>query len=163
MDKVTIYTDGACSGNPGPGGWAAILISGEHEKEISGHDLQTTNNRMELTAAIEALRALKRPCEVNIYSDSSYLIQCFNEKWMETWKRNGWKRAKKIKNRVAYEPVMNLDLWQELDRLLQTHQVQWQKVKGHAGEHYNERVDALAVEQTKLAKKKLQQQRQRLA
>src|SRR5574341_1756259 len=104
MDKVTIYTDGACSGNPGPGGWAAILIAGNHEKEIYGHDPQTTNNRMELTAAIEALRALKRPCEVTLYSDSSYLIRCFNEGWMDSWKRNDWKRARRSKDRVLYEP-----------------------------------------------------------
>ena len=154
MEKVTIYTDGACSGNPGPGGWAAILLCGQREKEICGHDLQTTNNRMELTAAIEALRALKRPCEVTIYSDSAYIVRCFKEGWMDKWKRNGWQRAIQKGDRVKYEPVLNLELWQELDRLLQTHKVQWKKVAGHAGVHYNERVDKLAVEQTKMAKKK---------
>ncbi|MGH7452832.1 MAG: ribonuclease HI [bacterium] len=159
MEKVTIYTDGACSGNPGPGGWAAILISGEQEKEIGGYDHQTTNNRMELTAAIEALRALKHPCEVTIYSDSAYLVQCFKEGWMDKWKSNGWQRATKKGNRVKYEPVLNLELWQELDRLLQIHQVTWAKVKGHAGDHYNERVDELAVEQTQLAKKMARQER----
>ncbi len=158
MEKVTIYTDGACSGNPGPGGWAAILISGEHEREICGFDPQTTNNRMELTAAIEALRTLKRPCEVTIYSDSNYLIQCFNAGWLEAWKRNGWQRAEKAGKRVTYKPVLNLELWQELDRLLQIHHVTWEKVKGHAGVRYNERVDELAVEQTKLAKNSAKQQ-----
>jgi ribonuclease HI len=153
MDKVTIYTDGACSGNPGPGGWAAILIAGDKEKEICGCDPQTTNNRMELTAAIEALRSLKRPCEAVIYSDSSYLVKCFTEGWLASWKRNGWKRVKKSGNRLKHEPVLNLDLWQELDRLMQIHQVQWEKVQGHAGDRYNERVDELAVEQTKIAKK----------
>jgi ribonuclease HI len=152
MEKITIYTDGACSGNPGPGGWAAILIAGGQEKEISGFAPQATNNRMELTAAIEALRALKRPCQVTIYSDSAYLVQCFKEGWMEKWKRNGWQRAAKKGNRVKYEPLLNVELWQELDRLLQTHQVTWEKVKGHAGDHYNERVDQLAVEQIELAK-----------
>jgi ribonuclease HI len=152
MDKVTIYTDGACSSNPGPGGWAAILIFGDCKKEICGHAPQTTNNRMELTAAIEALRALKRPCEATIHSDSAYLVQCFKEGWMDKWKRNGWQRAVKKGDRVKYEPVLNLELWQELDRLLQIHQVTWAKVKGHAGDRYNERVDQLAVEQTQLAK-----------
>jgi len=152
MDKVTIYTDGACSGNPGPGGWAAILIHGGREKEISGYAPQTTNNRMELTAAIEALRALKKPCEVTLYSDSNYLVRCFQEGWMKNWKRNGWQRATKKGDRVKYEPLSNAELWQELERLLQTHQVKWEKVKGHAGDRYNERVDQLAVEQTQLAK-----------
>jgi ribonuclease HI len=153
MDKVTIYTDGACSGNPGPGGWAAILIHDEREKEICGYDPQTTNNRMELTAAVEALRALKKPCEVTLYSDSNYLIRCFNEGWMKAWKRRGWQRVEKKKgNREILKPVLNQELWQELDRLLQTHQVKWEKVKGHAGDRYNERVDQLAVEQTQLAK-----------
>lgn len=154
MEKVTIYTDGACSGNPGPGGWAAILLCGQREKEICGHDPQTTNNRMELTAAIEALRALKRPCEVTIYSDSAYLVQCFREGWINKWKRNNWMRVKRVGDREIKDPVLNRELWQELDRLLQTHKVQWKKVAGHAGDHYNERVDKLAVEQTKLAKKK---------
>jgi ribonuclease HI len=152
MDKVTIYTDGACSGNPGPGGWAAILITGNQEKEICGHDPQTTNNRMELTAAIEALRALKRPCQVTIYSDSNYLIQCFNQGWMDAWKSRGWKRMERKGKREILKPVLNVELWQELDRLMQIHQVTWEKVKGHAGDEYNERVDQLAVEQTQLAK-----------
>ena len=142
MEKVTIYTDGACSGNPGPGGWAAILISGSHEKEISGFSERTTNNRMELTAVIEALKALKKPCEVTVNSDSAYLINCFQQGWLEQWKRNGWRKGKH-KN----EPVLNLDLWQELDRLMQPHHIHWQKVPGHAGVHYNERVDLLATQQ----------------
>lgn len=140
MDKVTIYTDGACSGNPGPGGWAAILRSGQREKEISGSAPETTNNRMELTAAIEALRALKRPCEVILCSDSAYLINAFQQGWLKAWKRNGWKRGPQ-KN----EPVLNVDLWQELDRLQSQHHVIWKKVEGHAGHKYNERVDRLAV------------------
>jgi ribonuclease HI len=142
MDKVTIYTDGACSGNPGPGGWAAILRSGQREKEISGSAPETTNNRMELTAAIEALRALKkRPCEVTLYSDSAYLINAFQQSWLASWKRNGWKRGPK-----KDEAVLNADLWEELDRLQRQHRVTWKKVEGHAGHEYNERVDRLAVE-----------------
>lgn len=152
MDNVTIYTDGACSGNPGPGGWASILIAKNNEKEICGFALQTTNNRMELTAAIEALRALKRPCAVTIYSDSAYLVRCFKEGWMAKWKRNNWQRTVKQGNSVKYEPLLNAELWQELDRLLQIHQVKWEKVKGHAGDRYNERVDKLAVAQIDLAK-----------
>jgi ribonuclease HI len=144
MEKVTIYTDGACAGNPGPGGWAAILISGSQEKEIAGFSERTTNNRMELTAVIEALKALKKPCEVTLHSDSAYLINCFQQGWLEQWKRNGWKRGKN-KN----EPVLNLDLWQELDRLMPAHRIHWQKVPGHAGVHYNERVDFLATQQIK--------------
>jgi ribonuclease HI len=141
MDKVTIYTDGACSGNPGPGGWAAILINGKIEKELSGSVRDTTNNRMELTAAIEALRALKRPCEVTLFSDSAYLINAFQQRWLASWKSNGWKRGPK-KN----ESVLNVDLWEELDRLQSQHKVTWKKVEGHAGNRYNERVDRLAVE-----------------
>ncbi|MGH7495190.1 MAG: ribonuclease HI [bacterium] len=147
MEKVTIYTDGACSGNPGPGGWAAILISGPRQKEISGFSERTTNNRMELIAVIEALKALKKPCEVTVYSDSAYLINCFQQGWLEQWKRNGWRKGKN-KN----EQVLNLDLWQELDRLMQPHRLQWLKVPGHAGVHYNERVDALATQQIRDAR-----------
>ncbi len=147
MDKVRIYTDGACAGNPGPGGWAAILISGPHEKEIAGFAGQTTNNRMELTAALKALKALKKPCEVTIYSDSAYLVNCFQQGWLEQWKRNGWRRGKDKK-----EPVLNLDLWQELELAMRPHQVRWQKVAGHAGVHYNERVDVLATQQIKNAR-----------
>jgi ribonuclease HI len=140
MDQVTIYTDGACSGNPGPGGWAAILIAGKHEREISGGAKNTTNNRMELTAAIEALRALKRPCRVTLYSDSAYLVNTFRQGWLSAWKRNGWKRGPN-KN----EPVLNQDLWEELDRLQNQHEMAWEKIQGHAGHKYNERVDQLAV------------------
>jgi len=140
MDQVTIYTDGACSGNPGPGGWAAILIAGKHEREISGGAKKTTNNRMELTAAIEALRALKRPCNVTLYSDSAYLVNTFQQGWLAAWKRNGWKRGPN-KN----EPVLNQDLWEELDHLQSQHQMAWKKIQGHAGHQYNERVDQLAV------------------
>lgn len=118
-----------------------ILLSGGHEKEIFGSALETTNNRMELTAAIEALRALKKiPCEVTLYSDSAYLINAFQQGWLEAWKRNGWKRGPKKK-----EPVLNTDLWEELDRLQDMHRVSWEKVEGHAGNKYNERVDRLAV------------------
>jgi len=140
MEKVTIYTDGACSGNPGPGGWAAILVYGATEKELVGSAANTTNNRMELTAAIEALRALKHPCEVTLYSDSSYLVNAFRQRWLEGWKRNGWKRGPR-KN----EPVLNIDLWKELDELQSRHHVDWAKIEGHAGHEYNERVDRLAV------------------
>lgn len=144
MEKVTIYTDGACSGNPGPGGWAAILVAGKHEKELVGRAANTTNNRMELTAAIAALRALKRPCEVSLYSDSAYLINGFHKGWLAAWKKNGWKRGPK-----KDEPVLNIDLWQELDRLQSRHRVTWKKVTGHAGHKYNERVDRLATAATK--------------
>lgn len=147
MDKIKIYTDGACSGNPGPGGWGAILLHGEREKELSGYQPHTTNNRMELTAAIEALKALRKPCEVTIYSDSAYLINCFQQGWLASWKRNGWRRGKDKK-----EPVLNTDLWQELDELMHTHKVRWEKVPGHAGVHNNERVDQLATEQIRLAR-----------
>jgi len=141
MDKVIIYTDGACSRNPGPGGWAAILIAGQREKELSGSARGTTNNRMELTAAIEALRALKKqPCDVTLYSDSAYLINAFQQGWLSAWKRNGWKRGPK-----KDEPVLNIDLWEALDRLQSQHKITWQKVQGHAGNQYNERVDRLAV------------------
>ncbi len=136
-----IYTDGACSGNPGPGGWAAILQSDGREKEISGSAPETTNNRMELTAAIEALRALKtKPCEVILYSDSAYLVNAFKQGWLSSWKKNGWKRGQR-KN----EPVSNSDLWKELDNLQSQHNVTWKKVEGHAGNELNERVDQLAV------------------
>jgi len=141
MTKVTIYTDGACSGNPGPGGWAAILQCDGREKEISGNTPETTNNRMELTAAIEALRTLKvKPCEVTLYSDSAYLVNAFQQGWLSSWKSNGWKRGPR-KN----EPVSNTDLWKELDGLQSQHEVTWKKVEGHAGNELNERVDQLAV------------------
>lgn len=137
MHQVTIYTDGACSGNPGPGGWGCVLSSGERRKELNGGEKLTTNQRMELTAAVEALRALKKPCQVVLYSDSAYLINGFNQKWLVNWQKNGWLNAKK-------QPVENQDLWKELLRLSSIHQVEWRKVKGHAGNPLNERCDELA-------------------
>ncbi|HYG57796.1 MAG TPA: ribonuclease HI, partial [Symbiobacteriaceae bacterium] len=131
------YTDGACSGNPGPGGWGAILMYGEHRRELSGYDPATTNNRMELMAAIEALRALKRPCAVKLYSDSAYLVNAFMQNWLGNWQRNGWVNSKK-------EPVENQDLWRELLALARTHRIAWTKVKGHADNVYNNRCDELA-------------------
>lgn len=143
MMNVEIYTDGACSGNPGPGGWAAILISSGREKEISGFCESTTNNRMELQAAIEAIKALKVSCNVTIYSDSAYLVNAFVENWLKNWKLNGWRNSSKA-------PVSNSDQWQELDVLVSKHNVTWRKVKGHSDNPYNNRCDKLAVEQIKL-------------
>lgn len=140
--KVEIYTDGACSGNPGPGGWAAILIASGKEKELSGFEELATNNRMELMAAIEGLKALKVSCDVTLYSDSSYLVNAFVEKWIDNWKRNGWKNASK-------SPVSNSDLWLELDKLNDKHKIDWRKVKGHSDNPYNNRCDKLAVLQVK--------------
>ncbi len=134
--QVEIYTDGACRGNPGPGGWGAILRWGDQEKELRGAARETTNNRMELTAAIEALAALKRRCRVTLYTDSNYLKQGITE-WLPRWKTRGWRTAGK-------KPVKNLDLWQRLDELTQQHAVSWHWVKGHAGTAGNERADALA-------------------
>ena len=134
--RVVIYTDGACSGNPGPGGWGAILRFGEHEKELSGGEQETTNNRMELMAAIQALNALKRPCAVDLYTDSTYVRSGISE-WMKGWKARGWKTADK-------KPVKNADLWQELDVARDRHDVTWHWVKGHAGHPDNERADELA-------------------
>lgn len=139
MKQIIIYTDGACSGNPGPGGWAAILRFGDYVRELSGGEPLTTNNRMELQAAIEALRALKEPCRVALHTDSAYLQRAFEEGWLERWQRNGWKTASK-------KPVENQDLWQELLRLTRQHDVTWVKVKGHADDAYNNRADQLAVE-----------------
>lgn len=138
LTEVMIYTDGACSGNPGPGGWAAVLMAGGAEKEISGSDPATTNNRMELTAAIEALRRLTRSCSVRLYSDSAYLVSAFNQGWLANWQKNGWRNA-------AGDPVSNMDLWQELLRLAAPHRIEWIKVKGHADNPHNNRCDALAV------------------
>ncbi|MGB8601271.1 MAG: ribonuclease HI [Rhizomicrobium sp.] len=134
--NVEIFTDGACSGNPGPGGWAAILRAGPHEKEISGGDKATTNNRMELMAAIEAFKALKGPCDVTIHTDSRYVLDGAT-KWMKNWKRNGWKTADK-------KPVKNDDLWQALEIAAAPHAVKWNWVHGHSGHPENERCDALA-------------------
>lgn len=145
MKNVVIYTDGACSGNPGPGGWAAILRSGDREKEISGCDPMTTNNRMELSAALYALKALKMPCEVDLYSDSTYLIDAVNCGWLANWIRRGWKKANGDK-------VENPDLWQELARCMRLHEIRWHKVKGHAGDPCNERCDEMARKAVRLAK-----------
>ena len=138
--EVEIHTDGACSGNPGPGGWAALIRFGEVEKAVVGGTPSTTNNRMELTAALEALRALKRPCSVKLYSDSAYLVSAFQQKWIDRWKSNGWKNA-------GGDPVSNIDLWMELDRLAATHRIDWIKVKGHAENEGNNRCDRLATDE----------------
>jgi ribonuclease HI len=142
VKKVIIYTDGACSGNPGAGGWGAILKYGETEKEISGYEVETTNNRMELTAAIEALRCLKASCEVELYSDSAYLVNGFDKGWLEGWKANGWKNSSK-------DDVKNIDLWKELDGLNKIHHIQWIKVKGHSDNESNNRCDKLATGEIK--------------
>jgi ribonuclease HI len=134
--SVVIYTDGACRGNPGPGGWGAILISGRHEREIFGGDTATTNNRMELTAAIEALTALNRPCVVELHTDSQYLRRGVTE-WLSLWKARGWRTLSKSK-------VMNEDLWRRLDEARGRHEIDWRWVKGHSGDALNERADALA-------------------
>lgn len=136
MEKVEIYTDGACKGNPGRGGWGALLIAGGHTKEIFGGELNTTNNRMELKAVIEALGALKRPCEVVVHTDSQYVQKGISE-WIHGWKARGWKTA-------AKEPVKNADLWRELDEAQARHRIEWRWVKGHAGHDGNERADQLA-------------------
>lgn len=134
--EVEIFTDGACSGNPGPGGWGAVLRAGRHEKEISGGEAATTNNRMELMAAIAALEALKRPSRVHLTTDSNYLRDGIM-KWIHAWRRNGWKTSDK-------KPVKNRDLWERLDAALRRHQVEWHWVKGHSGHEENERADRLA-------------------
>jgi ribonuclease HI len=136
MARVEIFTDGACSGNPGPGGWAAILRSGKHEKEIFGGERLTTNNRMELTAAIKGLEALQRPSAVTLYTDSRYVMDGLQQ-WLPRWKANGWKTADK-------KPVKNDDLWMALDEVAQLHKVEWHWVRGHDGHPENERADALA-------------------
>jgi ribonuclease HI len=136
MQEVTIYSDGACKGNPGRGGWGAVLVAGTSEKELFGGEANTTNNRMEMTAVIEALRALKRPCIVRVYTDSQYVQKGISE-WLPGWKARGWKTADK-------KPVKNADLWQILDGLVQPHQISWHWVRGHNGHPGNERADALA-------------------
>lgn len=145
MDEVTIYTDGACSGNPGPGGWGSILIYGDIKKEISGGSANTTNNIMELTAVIEALKLLKRPCKVSVYSDSAYVVNAFNQKWIYGWIKKNWKSS-------SNEPVKNKELWQELYSLTKVHDVTFYKVKGHSNVELNNRCDELAVAQSKLFK-----------
>jgi len=137
--RIIIHTDGACSGNPGPGGWGAVLVSGRHRKEISGGEAATTNNRMELTAAIEALGALRGPSQVDLFTDSTYVKKGITE-WISSWKRNGWRR----RSGKRLLPVKNEDLWQELDRLVGEHQVRFHWVEGHAGDAENERADELA-------------------
>ena len=134
---VIVHTDGACSGNPGPGGWGAILTFGDREKELSGGEAHTTNNRMELMAAIAELEALKKPCTVELHTDSKYVHDGIS-KWIHGWKRNGWKTADR-------KPVKNVDLWKRLDAALANHEVHWRWVKGHAGHDMNERADRLAV------------------
>ncbi|WP_425450687.1 ribonuclease HI [Sulfoacidibacillus thermotolerans] len=137
LPTVSIYTDGACSGNPGPGGWAAILVFGERELELSGGEEQTTNQRMEIRAVLEGLRALKRPCKVTVYSDSAYVVNCFTQKWYVKWQKTGWVNSNR-------QPVKNKDLWEQLIDEVVLHEVQFGKVKGHSGHHYNERCDELA-------------------
>ena len=138
MTKVEIYTDGACSGNPGPGGWGAVLVCGSNEKELCGGEKETTNNRMEITAVIKALEALKRPCEVTLTTDSRYVIDSITKGWAKRWQANNWMRTKKDK-------ALNADLWERLLELLEIHKVEFVWVKGHAGHKYNERCDELAV------------------
>ncbi len=138
MKKVEIYTDGACRGNPGRGGWAAILVYGPHERVTSGGERSTTNNRMELTAAIYGLGALRERCAVTLYSDSRYLVDAINQGWLDSWRKSGWRRGK--------EELKNADLWKEIDRLLREHEVTLEWVKGHDGNPYNERCDKIATE-----------------
>lgn len=137
MEKVVIYTDGACSGNPGPGGWGSILMYKENKKEVSGGKKDTTNNIMELTAVIEGLKLLKFPCEVELYSDSAYVVNAFEKGWIYNWVKNHWKTAGK-------DPVKNQELWKELYDLTKTHKVKFNKVKGHSDNEYNNRCDELA-------------------
>ena len=148
MKEIELYTDGACSGNPGPGGWGAILRYKGRERELSGGERETTNNRMELTAAIQGLEALTEPCVVTLYSDSQYLCKAVNEGWLRAWVARGWKKADK-------SAVLNVDLWQELLVLLERHKVEFIWVKGHAQNQYNNRCDALAVAQSNFFKQGL--------
>lgn len=140
--EVIVYTDGACSGNPGPGGWGAILIWNGKEKELSGGAPHTTNNQMEMQAVIEALKALNKPCKVKIHSDSALIINAFTKGWIESWQKRGWRKADK-------KPVENKKLWQDMLSAMEPHDVKWIKVKGHAGIELNERVDQLAVAESK--------------
>jgi len=135
LPHVTIYTDGACEPNPGPGGWAVLLLYGRHTKELSGADPATTNNRMELTAAVQAMTALTQPCQVDIYTDSEYLRRGISE-WLPNWRQRGWKRKG--------GKLANIDLWQALEATLEEHSINWHWVRGHAGDRYNQRVDSLA-------------------
>ena len=140
MKQIEIYTDGACSGNPGPGGWGAVLVYNGKEKELSGSEKNTTNNRMELTAVIMALNALNQPCEVKLTTDSKYVCDAINNGWVYSWRKNGWKKSDK-------KPALNVDLWKELLSLLEKHEVEFIWVKGHNGHKYNEICDALAVKE----------------
>ena len=140
MKEVNVYTDGACSGNPGKGGYCAILLYGDNEKVVSGFEDNTTNNRMELLAAIMGLKALKEPCKVNLYSDSQYLINAFNEGWLNSWQQNNWKNSNK-------KEVKNVDLWKEIIDLTNIHDVTFIKVKGHSDNEYNNRCDKIAVQE----------------
>ncbi|MDY5242576.1 MAG: ribonuclease HI [Eubacterium sp.] len=140
MKQIEIYTDGACSGNPGPGGWGAVLVYNGKEKELSGSEKNTTNNRMELTAVIMALNALNQPCEVKLTTDSKYVCDAVNKGWVYSWRKNGWKKSDK-------KPALNVDLWEELLSLLEKHEVEFIWVKGHNGHKYNEICDALAVKE----------------
>ena len=142
MKTVTIYTDGACSGNPGPGGWGAILQYKQHKLELSGGAVSTTNNQMELTGVIEGLKALTEPCKVELYTDSQYIVNAINKGWLRNWQKNGWKKADK-------SPVLNKELWLEIIELFNKHDVTVHWVKGHAENEYNNRCDQLAVAQTK--------------
>jgi ribonuclease HI len=137
-EPIQIWTDGACSGNPGPGGWGALLRMGKNQKELKGGEKETTNNRMELTASIEALNALMRPCEIDLHTDSQYVKGGITS-WIHNWKRNGWKTA-------AKKPVKNVDLWQQLEVAIERHEITWHWVKGHAGNAENEKADELARE-----------------
>lgn len=145
MKEVIVYTDGACSGNPGPGGWGCVLIYGEHRKEMSGGEKETTNNRMELTAAIRALEALNVPCSVDLYSDSAYLVNAFEQGWLSNWVKRGWIKADK-------KPVENIDLWKRILELVNMHKVVFHKVKGHASNKENNRCDELATAAVKTIK-----------
>ncbi len=142
LSGVIIYTDGACSGNPGPGGWGAVLRFGDKTREMSGYAPRTTNNRMEIMAAIAALEALKRPCRVELFSDSAYLVNAWQKGWLANWQQNGWQNAQK-------KPVENKDLWQRLLQAAGRHRVNWHKVKGHADNPWNNRCDELAVAEVK--------------
>lgn len=139
LTEVLMYTDGACSGNPGPGGWGVLLEANGTEKELSGGEAHSTNNRMEMMAVIEGLKALKRPCKVTICSDSALIINAFSQGWIDNWKRKGWKKADK-------KPVENRDLWEQMLQAMQPHQIIWKKVKGHSTDPRNNRVDQIAVQ-----------------
>ena len=155
MKHIQMYTDGACSGNPGPGGWSTILVFGSREKEMSGFVPDTTNNRMEIFSVIQGLRALKEPCVVDIYSDSAYVVNAFEQHWMDGWIRRGWKKADK-------SPVENQDLWNQLLICMKPHQVTFHKVKGHADHPYNNRCVRLATDQIKINRERMQDSGQRI-